>query len=122
MFRTPPKLQQALFQSYGSQYDHLKRISTYTMGIIFAGTPHRGAPHASYAKVLASMVQLMAVSVNKEILNVLERESELLVRINQSFANFLANRKGRGLPETEITCFAEELETGKFGLVSYSPT
>ena len=94
---------------------HLARIFSATRGIIFLGTPHRGSGLSSLAKVAASVAQVALQTVNDNLIRDLERDSQTLDRIRDSFSRILARRT------FTIWSFVEELSTPGVGKV-YSST
>jgi protein SERAC1 len=56
---------------------------------------------------------------NPQILAVLEAESEVLARVQNSFHTMIKSRSQENLPPIEITCFYEELPLRGVGVVSY---
>ena len=96
---------------------HLRNILNYTRGIIFLGTPHNGAGLAKWAKGLAGVIGLLK-QTNAQILEVLESDSEILARVQDSFHTMVRSRSQEGLQPIEITCFFEELPLPGIGVVS----
>jgi protein SERAC1 len=94
---------------------HLARIFSAARGIIFLGTPHRGSGLSSLAKVAASVAQVALQTVNDTLIRDLERDSQTLDRIRDSFSRSLARRA------FTIWSFVEELSTPGVGKV-YSST
>ena len=83
------------------------------------GTPHAGTEAlATWAKVLSMSLGFFK-QTNPHILEVLERNSELLYRIQADFHTMLRDRKKRNEPDIEIVCFFEELPIPGLGLVSH---
>lgn len=96
---------------------HLQRIYRSCLGIIFMGTPHRGAALATCGEVLARSLGLIK-QTNSDILRVLTQKSEVLARIQDSFFALIRSRMQENLPPIEITCFFEELPLVGLGIVS----
>ena len=90
---------------------HLTRIFSATRGIIFLGTPHRGSGLSSLAKVTASVAQVALQTVNDNLIRDLERDSQTLDRIRDSFSRILARRT------FTLWSFVEELSTPGVGKV-----
>ena len=88
-----------------------------TRGIVFLGTPHYGSGLAQWAERLAKAIGLLK-QTNPQILAVLESDSEVLARIQDSFHVMVRSRAQDGLPPIEITCFFEELPLPVVGIVS----
>jgi protein SERAC1 len=109
---------QALLASRSSPDSHLRHIYTSTIAIAFLGTPHSGVSLASVASKMARLVSPTTPhNTNLRILGVLEKDSEVLARIQDDFRGLLRARnetegKGRRL---DITCFYEELEMPGLG-------
>jgi protein SERAC1 len=55
---------------------------------------------------------------NQEILQVLQNDSEVLARIQDSFHTIVRAQNQDGTPPIEITCFYEELPLPGIGFVS----
>lgn len=94
---------------------HLQDIFLSLKGIIFMGTPHKGAWMAEWAKIPVSALGLLK-STNVTILDVLRRDNELLESIQSEFLAMVRGlREGRR--SLEITCFFEELPLPVVGKV-----
>jgi hypothetical protein len=89
----------ALYQSHseGIQEDvHRPRLATIkpaTIGVIFAGTPHRVADKARWASVATHLSRFVLKDPNETIIQALKRGSETLERLQSDFAKILS-----GLP------------------------
>ncbi|RFU30301.1 hypothetical protein B7463_g6063, partial [Scytalidium lignicola] len=95
---------------------HLQKVLHHTRGIIFLGTPHHGSGLALWAERLAKVIGLLK-QTNPEILSVLQADSEVLARIQDSFHTMIRSRNQDGLLPIEITCFFEEIPLPGVGLV-----
>jgi hypothetical protein len=95
----------ALCMSESSAESHLNKADSSTIAIGFLGTPHRGSNLAKFAKGVASVLKLANVKVNKDILEPLKQNSQVLADIEDSFSNWLRKKGNR----IDITCFYEEL-------------
>jgi hypothetical protein len=73
-----------------------------TRGVIFLGTPHRGSGAESLSKVVAAIVQSVE-GVNDDVMSDLERESQTLDLIRDSFFQILNKRS------ISVFSFVEEL-------------
>ena len=83
---------------------------------MFLGTPQRGAGLAKWAVLLADFVGLVK-QTNSKILETLERESEVLERIQESFFAILRVRDQERLAPIKVVCFIEELPLPGVGIV-----
>jgi len=81
----------ALNLSVGKQdtKPRLARIFSATQGIIFLGTPHQGTGMATLVKVVASVVRVALQTMNDDLIRDLERDSQILNRIRDSFSQIL---------------------------------
>lgn len=97
----------AILLSRNNPEPHLRGIFNSIKGVIFMGTPHKGAWMADWAKIPASVLGLVK-STNVMLLDILERDNQLLESIQVDFLAMVRQlrEEGRGL---EITCFFEEL-------------
>ena len=84
----------------------LAPIFPATKGIIFLGTPHRGSGKTSLARVVASIAQVALQSTNSDLIRDLERDSQTLDRIRDSFSGILDRRT------LTVWSFEEELPMG----------
>ncbi|KAI9764475.1 MAG: hypothetical protein M1840_008401 [Geoglossum simile] len=76
-------IKQALFQARVEQ--RYNSISESTIGIIFLGTPHRGSEKAAYGKVLATVATVALNKPPPRLVNVLQVNSEALMRLTTDF-------------------------------------
>ncbi|UKZ79213.1 hypothetical protein TrVFT333_006963 [Trichoderma virens FT-333] len=106
----------ALVRSKERREVHLKSILHQTRGIVFLGTPHHGSGLAKWAKLISQSVGLIK-QTNTEIIRVLERDSEVLARVQDSFHTMVMARGQDGLESIQMTCFYEELPMPGIGLV-----
>ena len=88
-----------------------------TIGVVFLGTPHRGSDLTPFATIVANILKAGGKRVNREILQLLNRDSEVLADVEESYAEWLRKNKGR----FDLTCFFEELELPAVGMVSSLP-
>ncbi len=87
--------------------------------IVFLGTPYHGSGLAQWANMLAKSIGLLK-QTNPNILQVLQDDSEVLARIQDSFHTMVRARNQDGMQPIEITCFFEELPLPGIGSVSNS--
>ncbi|RMJ25211.1 hypothetical protein PHISP_03917 [Aspergillus sp. HF37] len=106
----------ALLTSRQRPEPHLHNIGRSTLGIIFLGTPHRGAGLAKWAEVVSRSIGVIK-QTNSDIVDVLKRDSEVLARIQDGFHTMVKARSVVDLPPIEVTCFYEELPVVGVGLV-----
>lgn len=83
-----------------------------TKALLFLGTPHSGSDHAPYAVAMAHFVSLASVKLkkpNKRVLRVLEKDSETLADISETFSSIMTHwteKVGGSAPK--VYCFSEE--------------
>lgn len=70
-----------------------------------------------WAEKLVKSIGLLK-QTNPQILAVLESDSEVLARIQDSFHTMIRSRNKDGFQSIEITCFYEELPLQGVGIVS----
>ena len=92
-------------------HPHLAQIFSATRGIIFLGTPHRGSGITSIAKVVASVARVALQNPRLDLIRDLERDSQTLDRIGDSFGRILDKRT------LVVWSFAEELAITGIGKV-----
>ncbi|QMW26348.1 hypothetical protein G4B84_001593, partial [Aspergillus flavus NRRL3357] len=111
-------LQKALAMARESRNSdwHLRCLETYTTGLCFLGTPHRGATLATWGERLARVLN-MVKPVNSQILGLLEPRSRELLEMRRSFHNLLERRKDEGA-RIRIVCFYETIPMFKSCIVS----
>ena len=76
--------------------------------MIFLGTPHTGSDFAPFAKVVAKILEASGKRVNSDILDVLQKNSQTLIDIEDWFAQWLRIRTKGNIP-VQVTCFFEEI-------------
>lgn len=103
----------ALCLSEQTTYSHLKQMDRCTIGVVFLGTPHRGSGLTPFAASVANILKAGGMRVNKEILQLLNRNSEVLADVEESYAVWLRRNSSR----FDLTCFFEELELPAVGMV-----
>ena len=86
-----------------------------TRGIIFLGAPHQGSSTATLPKLIASVIQAFQ-DVNVDLVQDLERDSQTLDRIGDSFGQILDKQT------FTVFSFEEELAMrGKKVCMEYMP-
>lgn len=98
----------AINQSVSTVGTRLKAIAPATLGICFLGTPHRGSKTASLGKIAWNCTVIATNRPNLRLLQALERNSEILDRIGDSFSQTLLKH------DIAVYSFREEQETRKF--------
>ncbi|KAL8852079.1 MAG: hypothetical protein Q9221_003009 [Calogaya cf. arnoldii] len=100
----------ALNRSLATQGTRLKDIAPATFGVCFLGTPHRGSNSASLGKIAYEITRAMTRRPNTRLLQGLERNSETLEQIGDTFIQTMLalNTKLR------VYSFREEKETRKY--------
>ncbi|KAI0401115.1 Alpha/Beta hydrolase protein [Xylaria palmicola] len=97
----------ALLSSRTSPEAHLKDC---VRALLFLGTPHYGADLADIGQRLVALAGgLTRAKTNQKILGVLQKDSEVLFRIQKGFHELLRSQQKDGTPPLEITCCYEEL-------------
>lgn len=97
--------EQALTHSKNSAEPHLNQVERETVGIVFLGVPHCGSDLEAWATIGRRMVG-MVKRTNKDILDVLNPDSEVLHLVENDFHTNLRQRKDNPIG---ITGFYEEL-------------
>jgi hypothetical protein len=107
---------QALSQSYHeSQIEPLAKptiasIKPKTLGVIFAGTPHRGSDKAYWGKLATNIATVVWKDNSSSLVVALSRGSETLERLRTDFARIMDSLR--------IYTFCEDYEYPKIGKVS----
>ncbi|KAL8678394.1 MAG: hypothetical protein Q9186_005236 [Xanthomendoza sp. 1 TL-2023] len=76
----------ALNRSSATQGTWLKDIAPATFGVCFLGTPHRGSKSASLGKIAYEIANIATRRPNIRLLQGLERNSETLEQVGDTFA------------------------------------
>ncbi len=105
-------MQKALIQSNQIEGTRLKDIAPSTFAILFLGTPHRGSKSASIGKVAHQITVVATKRPNLKLLQSLQRNSETLDRLGDSFSQLLLKYN------IQIYSYREELETRRFFVFS----
>ena len=95
---------------------HLQAVGSCTKGIIFMGTPHAGSNMASWADAIGRILQVRSVNVNKNLINTLKSDSEVLRDVNDQFGQLLERHKEQQA-RIQIKAYHEEVPIGNVGLV-----
>ena len=94
---------------------HLKQLDCCTIAVAFLGTPHRGSGLTPFANSVANILKAGGMRVNRNILQLLDRDSEALADVEGSFGIWLRKNSSH----FDVTCFFEELELPAVGMVGY---
>jgi hypothetical protein len=94
----------------------IQLLEEHTIGLAFLGTPHHGSDHAAWAGFATKLTKWVKQS-NREIVAVLEPESEVLATFQKGFHGILSRRSDAG-SKISVTCFYEELPVTGVGDVS----
>ena len=105
--------EQALTHSKNSAETHLNQIERYTCDIVFLGVPHCGADLEAWATIGRRMIGVLRPT-NKDIVNVLNQDSEMLQMVENNFHTILRQRTDHAI---KIACFYEEQEVTPIGMV-----
>ena len=84
--------EQALTHSRNSVEQHLNQIEHYTIGIVFLGVPHCGSDLEAWATFGRRTVSMLK-RTNKDILNILNPDSEMLHMVENNFHIKLTAKK-----------------------------
>ena len=94
----------------------MHQIESSTSGLLFFGTPHSGSDFAPFAKAVARALNLTGKRINTDILDVLKRDSQTLLDVEDWFGHWRRRRMQTQVP-LDITCFFEERELPVVGKV-----
>lgn len=97
----------AIQKSESSGDKHLTAIASCTRGIAFVGTPHGGSWLATWAKLPATILDVVT-RTDMTLLSLLQPGSEVLGRIHDGFLSLLRRRESAHTA-IEIACFYETL-------------
>ncbi|PVF91182.1 hypothetical protein CPB86DRAFT_679366, partial [Serendipita vermifera] len=101
-------IKQALVSAHIRSADaELQRILRLTVGVVFLGTPHRGAHSAQLGAIVAQTADLLGLGWKKQLLKTLEYESKDVLNVDEEFAWVSASK--------EVVCFYETKETPRLG-------
>ncbi|KAL9095514.1 MAG: hypothetical protein Q9165_002385 [Trypethelium subeluteriae] len=96
--------------------DHLCQVETHAHGVLFLGTPHKGSSPAAFATSIAKALRRLRNRVNPDIIEILQRDSQVLADLDDWFARWF-RRRNQGTDKVQITCFFEQLELPLVGYV-----
>ncbi|KAI0023392.1 hypothetical protein F4780DRAFT_776814 [Xylariomycetidae sp. FL0641] len=100
-------VKEALNQSAGSSTERLAKVVRRTLGVIFLGTPHRGASIATLGRKAFRLSEvLVGQKANVSLMRALERNSDTLARLTTGFVETI-----RRYPSLQTYCFCEDRET-----------
>ena len=105
--------EQALTHSKNSAEKHMNQIERCTIGIVFLGVPHCGSDLEAWATIGRRMVGIV-LQTNRDIVDVLNPDSEMLHVVENNFHSILRQRKNDPI---ELVCFYEELPVRGIGEV-----
>ncbi|KAL8356455.1 hypothetical protein RB601_001653 [Gaeumannomyces tritici] len=105
----------AMLRSRNNPEPHLRQIFECTKGIVFMGTPHRGAWMADWAKIPACALGVVK-SVSTDLLKLLGTDNETLESLRADFAG-MTREQQLGSSTFRVTCFFEELPLLGVGMV-----
>jgi protein SERAC1 len=108
--------QKALCVSRNRADAHLQQVEAQTKGISFVGTPHNGSDLAAWASFGVRLIAKIK-DANRQIVETLKRDSEMLQDTQDSFGQLLKSRQRHGT-QVQIACFYEEKAVTGIGLVS----
>ncbi len=95
------------------------QLSDSLHGIVFLGTPHAGSDLSKFALALGYFINFSVVkSPDTSNLAVLEKESEVLASIQDSFSKAITKRERLEKKHLEIHCCIEEKPMKGLGHVS----
>ncbi|PVF90896.1 hypothetical protein CPB86DRAFT_508917 [Serendipita vermifera] len=105
----------ALVSAHNRSKDaELQRVLRSTVGVVFLGTPHRGAHSAQIGSIVAQAADLLGLGWKKQLLETLKYESKDVLNVDEEFAWVSASK--------ELVCFYETKETSRLGLVVTQPS
>lgn len=111
--------QEALLVCLNPTEEYHRDILASTRGVAFLGTPHAGSSLQKFASAVADIINLCPIKKpNKDILEVLNRHSQVLANIKDGFLTMVRTRKENHLPTIRLHTFVEELPVTALGHVS----
>ncbi|KFY76570.1 hypothetical protein V499_03820 [Pseudogymnoascus sp. VKM F-103] len=111
----------ALVTRQNSPEKYIKSTVAAVRGMMFLGTPHGGSDKVKWANIGQKFLKFVA-NVNKDVTEVLEKDSVKLAQLGQFFPEFLRKRgeekNSDGVEsKIEVACFFEEHKTKPIGYV-----
>ncbi|KAH0538580.1 hypothetical protein FGG08_004830 [Glutinoglossum americanum] len=109
------KPEEALFQSFVESKaekiykPRIAKIKSQTIGVAFAGTPHRGSEKAKWAHFATSFATVILKDHNDKLVDALKTGSEVLERLQLDFARLMSSLK--------IYSFFEDYQYPKIGKI-----
>lgn len=88
--------------------------------MLFLGTPHAGSDAVAYADALIALVGIFK-PVNRAIVDVLRKDSELLRRTQSDFVNWQRQQEEKKKKRVEIANFYEDTQMCVKGKVRTNP-
>jgi hypothetical protein len=91
----------------GRRFDDIR---TYTLGIMFFGTPHRGSESTAFPMTLGNVANIALSRTSRytgkirtDLIDMLKKDSDFLKRISTNFRNQLGKLKLSSFIEQDIT-------------------
>jgi hypothetical protein len=84
--------------------DEWPGVYSATMGVVFLGTPFRGAPGLTQSEMIRAVDASYKDTIQKEILRIHDPDDELLLEMVHDFEKIL----GRSSIRPRLTCFFEQ--------------
>ncbi|RYP74285.1 hypothetical protein DL771_003106 [Monosporascus sp. 5C6A] len=106
---------EAVLLSRNNPEPHLRDIFDCTKGVVFMGTPHKGAWMANWARIPVSALGIVKPT-NKSLLKTLETDDKYLQSVQDRFLAMVREQQKAGR-DLEVTCFFEELPLPGVGKV-----
>ena len=109
---------QAILLSRNNPEVHLRNVFKMVRGIVFLGTPHKGAWLADWARIPANAIGIVK-STNKSLLDVLSTDNEFLRDLQDRFLKLLRelSEDPDCARQIKVTCFYEELGLSVIGKI-----
>lgn len=111
----PTNTSKALVTAQVDTESHIRETAASVKGMMFLGTPHAGSDKQKWADIGTSCVKFFKDDVNKEVLEILAKDSTMLAHLGEEFPRYLQLRNQKqqdGLNEAggkiEVICYFEE--------------